>query len=203
LNQTGTQENGQMVDSDYQINELAKRAGVSVRTIRFYIDEGLLPAPPNRGRYSTYTDEYLDRLELIRMLKDRFLPLKEIRRQVGSLDWVEIKATLAHEREAGKIAQPGEGEENSSALDYINRLLTGSAPTKTSHGTPPQGTSGPSGGTQPPVQPKAPLPPVQEEIWERIRLAPGVELHIQKSTSAINQSGLEQLIDFARRLLYP
>ena len=57
-----------MVDSDYQINELAKRAGVSVRTIRFYIDEGLLPAPTNRGRYSTYTDEYLDRLELIRML---------------------------------------------------------------------------------------------------------------------------------------
>lgn len=75
-----------MVDSDYQINELAKRAGVSVRTIRFYIDEGLLPAPTNRGRYSTYTDEYLDRLELIRMLKDRFLPLKRIRGQVAYVE---------------------------------------------------------------------------------------------------------------------
>jgi len=195
-----------MVDSDYQINELAKRAGVSVRTIRFYIDEGLLPAPTNRGRYSTYTDEYLDRLELIRMLKDRFLPLKEIRRQVGALSWDDIIAALAHERETGQTAtggetQAGEGEENSSALDYINRLMA--APTKTSPGTRQQGISSPSHGTQPQARSTAANHSEPEEIWERIRLAPGVELHIQKPTSAGDQTRLDQLIDFARRLFIP
>jgi len=41
-----------MTESDYQINELAKKAGVSVRTIRFYNAEGLLPSPPSQGRYA-------------------------------------------------------------------------------------------------------------------------------------------------------
>ncbi|MCL4562693.1 MAG: MerR family transcriptional regulator, partial [Chloroflexi bacterium] len=55
------------------IHELARRAGVSVRTIRYYIEEGLLPPPGNLGRYSLYGEEYLDRLELIRQLKAAYL----------------------------------------------------------------------------------------------------------------------------------
>ncbi|HZW02420.1 MAG TPA: MerR family transcriptional regulator, partial [Anaerolineaceae bacterium] len=62
-----------MNSSDYLIHELADLAGVSIRTIRYYINEGLLPAPDARGRYSTYREEYLDRLRLIRKLKDAFL----------------------------------------------------------------------------------------------------------------------------------
>ena len=195
-----------MVDPDYQINELAKKAGVSVRTIRFYINEGLLPAPHTRGRYSTYTNEYLDRLELISLLKGRFLPLKEIRRQIGLLDWEEIKAALAHEREAAQVARgsetdPAEVRENSSALDYINRLMA--APTKTSPGTRQQGISSLSQGNQPQARSTAANHSDQEEIWERIRLAPGVELHIQKPTSTSDQTRLDQLIDFTRRLFNP
>ena len=86
-----------MTESDYQINELAKKAGVSVRTILFYIDEGLLPPPPVQGRYASYSDEYLERLELIRLLKERFLPLKEIRIRMNDLSQEDVRTAIAQE----------------------------------------------------------------------------------------------------------
>ncbi len=83
-----------MVDDQLLISELAERAGVSVRTIRFYISEGLLPPPQARGRYSVYDEEYLTRIELIKRLKGAYLPLKEIRRMVESLSREEIEVML-------------------------------------------------------------------------------------------------------------
>jgi DNA-binding transcriptional MerR regulator len=68
-----------MTTEELLIHELAEKAGVSVRTIRYYIEEGLLPPPTYEGKYSFYSTAYLDRLELIRRLKDSYLPLREIR----------------------------------------------------------------------------------------------------------------------------
>jgi DNA-binding transcriptional MerR regulator len=91
-----------MVDDQLLISELAGRAGVSVRTIRFYISEGLLPAPQAHGRYSVYDEEYLTRIELIKLLKNAYLPLKEIKRMVESLSKEEIESMLH------KLSEPGE-----------------------------------------------------------------------------------------------
>lgn len=64
-----------------RMRELELASGVSRETIRFYIREGLLPAPARTHRNSaTYSDEHLARLLTIRRLKDeRFLPLSVIR----------------------------------------------------------------------------------------------------------------------------
>jgi len=83
-----------MLDDQLLISELAERAGVSVRTIRFYISEGLLPTPEAHGRYSVYDEEYLTRIELIKLLKSAYLPLKEIKRMVESLSKEEIESML-------------------------------------------------------------------------------------------------------------
>jgi len=83
-----------MLDDQLLISELAQRAGVSVRTIRFYISEGLLPPPQARGRYSLYDEDYLTRIELIKLLKNAYLPLKEIKRMVESLSKEEIENML-------------------------------------------------------------------------------------------------------------
>ena len=40
------------------IEELAERAETSVRTIRFYIAEGLLPGPGARGKAASYSGEH-------------------------------------------------------------------------------------------------------------------------------------------------
>jgi len=67
------------------IGKLAEEAGVSVRTIRFYIDQGLLPPPRIHGRRTVYDQEYLDRLKLIRRLKEAYLPLREIQQKMAGL----------------------------------------------------------------------------------------------------------------------
>ena len=83
-----------MTTEELLIHELAARAGISVRTIRYYIEEGLLPQPSYQGKYSYYTLNYLDRLELIRRLKESYLPLREIREIMTSLSDEEVRAKL-------------------------------------------------------------------------------------------------------------
>lgn len=51
------------------VDELAARADVSVRTVRFYAGKGLLPPPHLEGRLGRYGSVHLARLELIRELQ--------------------------------------------------------------------------------------------------------------------------------------
>ncbi|MHB1785984.1 MAG: MerR family transcriptional regulator [Acidimicrobiales bacterium] len=57
---------------------LAARAGVTVRTIRYYQSAGLLPLPTRRGRQAFYGPDHLERLELIAELSRRGLRLSAI-----------------------------------------------------------------------------------------------------------------------------
>ncbi|MDP9366568.1 MAG: MerR family transcriptional regulator, partial [Chloroflexota bacterium] len=72
------------------LKELTEAAGVSVRTVRYYIAEGLLPPPAGAGPGSHYTAAHLDRLRLIARLKAAYLPLKEIRRRLAGQDDAEV-----------------------------------------------------------------------------------------------------------------
>jgi DNA-binding transcriptional MerR regulator len=64
--------------SRWKLDELAERAGVSARTVRYYVQRGLVPAPEFRGPDTAYTDEHLARLKAIRALQERHLPLDAI-----------------------------------------------------------------------------------------------------------------------------
>ncbi len=79
------------------LSELTKAANVSVRTVRYYIAEGLLPPPDGAGPGSAYSTGHLDRLRLIQRLKKAFLPLKEIRRRLAGLDDDDVRELLADE----------------------------------------------------------------------------------------------------------
>lgn len=43
----------------YSIGELADAAGISRRTVRFYVQTGVIPSPVGLGRFSYYTSEHL------------------------------------------------------------------------------------------------------------------------------------------------
>lgn len=68
------------------VDELAARAGVTVRTVRFYSTRGLLP-PPAIGprRVGRYGPEHLSRLALIEELQHQGLTLAAIERYVQQL----------------------------------------------------------------------------------------------------------------------
>ncbi|MCX5250840.1 MerR family transcriptional regulator [Streptomyces sp. NBC_00201] len=68
-------------DGLWSIGELAEHAGVTVKTVRFYSDRGLLPETSrSAGGHRRYGHGALDRLRLIRSLRGLDLPLPEVRR---------------------------------------------------------------------------------------------------------------------------
>src|SRR6478609_3156619 len=86
---------------ELSLDELAARSGVSGRTIRYYQSEGVLPRPRRDGREARYTEEHVERLELIAELQERGLKLEAIKGLVGSggrpksvSDWLGIDEVL-------------------------------------------------------------------------------------------------------------
>ena len=67
----------------YAIGDLADLGGVSRRTVRYYVQEGLLPAPNGVGRGNHYGAEHLDRLLKVKSLQEAGRTLDEIRRDLN------------------------------------------------------------------------------------------------------------------------
>ena len=85
------------------LGELTAAADVSVRTVRYYIAEGLLPPPEGSGPGSAYTQGHLDRLRLIQRLKEAYLPLKEIRRRLSGLSDDEVQERARGQRSPDRL----------------------------------------------------------------------------------------------------
>ncbi|MGR6915695.1 MerR family transcriptional regulator [[Actinomadura] parvosata] len=70
-------------DTLYSIGDLARRTGLTVKTVRFYSDAGIVP-PTRRSPagYRLYDRAAVARLELVRTLRDLGLDLPTIRRVV-------------------------------------------------------------------------------------------------------------------------
>ncbi len=99
------------------IAELAERAGVTPRTVRYYVTEGLLPPPSGSGQNRTYSSEHLVRLAAIKRLKEAYLPLEEIRKRLAGLDAAGL----------GQLADTPLTPSN-SALDYVTSVLASLPP---------------------------------------------------------------------------
>jgi DNA-binding transcriptional MerR regulator len=59
------------VAREYRIGELAREAGVTVRTLRYYQERKLLPPPRRVGRVGWYSRAHVARLRIIGQLLDR------------------------------------------------------------------------------------------------------------------------------------
>ena len=67
----------------FGIDELADLGGVSRRTVRYYVQEGLLPPPLGVGRGRHYGRPHLDRLLEVKAQQEAGLSLEEIRARRG------------------------------------------------------------------------------------------------------------------------
>ena len=70
--------------SRYAIGDLADLASVSRRTVRYYVQEGLLPAPFGLGRGNHYGQEHLDRLLRVKAMQEAGRSLDEIKRTLAA-----------------------------------------------------------------------------------------------------------------------
>lgn len=192
-----------VVDDSFDLLELSKRAGVTPRTVRYYVQQGLLPSPGARGPGAKYDEGHLLRLRLIRRLQKEHLPLAEIRRRLEQMGDDAVRLAL----------RTPEGKPTSSALEYVRQALAGGGPVSRATMAPrppaPAMTYGSVATSE--LFEEAPSPaasmgsePVgreQRSQWERIALAPDVELHVRRPLSRAQNRFVERLIELARRAL--
>jgi hypothetical protein len=157
-------------------------------------------------------------LLLIKRLQGAHLPLSEIRRRIEGMDEASISETLASPREP----------DTSSAADYVRSVLGQQAPEQqhkkqmiapqlpqvgmrrsldadASDVQPGAGAASPSrpSPAPPPQVAQSPAPAQQSvtrSTWERIPLAPDVELHLRRPLSREQNRFVERLLEAARRL---
>jgi DNA-binding transcriptional MerR regulator len=70
-------------EETWSLAELAEKAGLSPRTIRYYISRGLLDGPAVAGRGAVYTTGHLNRLREIQDLQSKGAMLAQITRLLG------------------------------------------------------------------------------------------------------------------------
>ena len=171
-----------MSDADDMLTlaDLAQQSDVSQRTIRYYIQFGLLPAPEGAGPKARYGRGHLGRLRLIRMLQDRHLPLNAIRKVLAQRTETELE----------RIGETSGSQSRSSALGYVMSLL---------ESTPKQG--GLFDRSVQRLEAEGAEPPAESRShWERIRLTADIELHVRRPLSKPDNRRLEELLRHFRQL---
>ncbi|RMB61581.1 MerR family transcriptional regulator [Tessaracoccus antarcticus] len=84
-----------------QIGEVAERTGLSLRTIRYYEEVGLVtPSTRSQGGFRLYSEVDVARLELVKRMKPLDFSLEEMGELLGVLDALESDAPHVEEREA-------------------------------------------------------------------------------------------------------
>lgn len=161
---------------DLELSDLADAAGVSPRTVRYYVTQKLLPSPGTRGPGTKWDRALLDRLLLIKELQRKDWPLARIRDHLRELDEDGVRQELG---------RPPELPLSDSAVSYVRSVM------------PRGGARDESPAT---YAAAAPRWEVRRSTWERIRLAPDVELSIRRPMSREQNQLVDRLLDAARTI---
>jgi DNA-binding transcriptional MerR regulator len=196
---------------NFSIEDLEKHSGLSTRTLHYYMSKGLLPGPETRGKYASYTQEHLDRLDLILILKEMHLPLDEIKAILDQLTPDEIRHYRDSQEdllEKLKSTKPGTDEDSKktkpgSALNYIKSLEEA----QSAHETIAESSELFASNRRRSFKIEAPKMQIDRnmaepkpEIWRRVILADGVELNIRESSDKEVRYKVDRLLSFARSL---
>lgn len=82
---------------EYTVNKLAKLAGISTRTLRYYDEIGLLsPVRMSSNGYRIYGKIEVDRLQQILFYRELGVPLDEIKKIISTKDFDGVTALQSH-----------------------------------------------------------------------------------------------------------
>ena len=82
---------------EYSINKLAKLAGISNRTLRYYDEIGLLsPKRTSSNDYRVYGQKEVDLLQQILLFRELGVPLDEIKNLIQSKEYDKTSALIEH-----------------------------------------------------------------------------------------------------------
>lgn len=172
-----------VTERSYKIDELARASGMSVRTVRYYVQRGLLPAAAFRGKDTAYDHGHLVRLRAIRRLQEAFFPLDAIA--------VELDGRTAHEIEAiadGRVAlvSPVDDDDTSTRTSTSTSTVTSTstaASTTTSREARHEDDRG-----------RAEIARQASRLYRRIDLFPGVELTVAEDAPDRSVSLVKEML---------
>lgn len=178
-------------EQHFTLEELAELVHLSVRTIRYYIAENLLPGPGARGKAATYGEEHLLRLNLIRQLSEQHLPLAEMQTLLARLSLDEVRALVAEKQQDYERARL---DQASTPKKYVETLLKKAQ----QHVSPYEPLVASKH-----VSESAPPYATTHTAWQRWELAPGIELHIRSDAEYQQRTLLERLFKVAGVIFKP
>lgn len=110
------------------LQELASETGVEPRTIRSYVEKGVIPGPETRGRGARYSRETLDRLKVLQLLRDanRELSLDQVRVLLHSIGPSQVRAIAEGTLWIGAVidTEARSAGFSRTALEYLQGLKT-------------------------------------------------------------------------------
>jgi DNA-binding transcriptional MerR regulator len=111
--------------AEFSSGDLARATGNTVRTIRFYEEQGLLqPAVVSEGGHRRYTAADLEKLRLIADLRELGLPLSEIRSVLGLRAGCTTAAEFAARFEQVLVSHIEQAQRRLDRLRRVKRELT-------------------------------------------------------------------------------
>lgn len=199
------------------LKELVKATDVSERTIRYYIQEGVLPPPSGSGPASRYGVEHLTRLSLVRRFKAALLPLNQIKQLFDELLPEELEQVADQFHHELTTTHPVlDAQNQTGAVSVAGYPTSGIANQRPAVDKPleifrpPDANLAESTGDLPTVQERWTQPkPTDLEVlslagrWDRITLAPGLEIHYEAGGPQDTEEGrkrLAQLVELAMQL---
>lgn len=112
-----------------KISELAEQAGVTIPTVRHYLQAGLLPQPFKTGKtMAYYNPACIDRIRLIKRLqRERFLPIEVIKRLIDAGEVFDEESEIGQVLTKSNLFPTQGGtvtaEELTAATGYSTRQL--------------------------------------------------------------------------------
>ena len=110
------------------LQELAAQTGVEPRTIRSYVEKGVILGPESFGRGARYPRETLDRLKVLQLLRDanRSLTLDQIRVLLNSIGPSQLREVAEGTVRIGAVIDTDAAGTSplpkTAAMDYLHGL---------------------------------------------------------------------------------
>ena len=160
----------------YSIAEISEMTGLSRRTIRYYLQRGLIPSPLGAGRGRYYTEDHLAHIRKIINLQSKGMFLDEIAWQINENSGYKpgIPERILRRKEQRSL----------SAM-----VLSGPSPD----------SSGTYRGLAEPTVPKDKTAGM--ETWIKVPLVDGVELSVRKDRAMMMDEHLDQIAETIGKIL--
>lgn len=161
------------------IRQLADRANVTQRTIRYYTDEGLIDAPVDKVRMPRYTERHLLQLQAAAHLKASYMPLRVIRARLAGLGDAELRDLISSVPQPVPVSVAEQSLDYTIAQHHVPQVMQSSAYAATDDAEPAQA------GTD-------------AHRWHRVVIDDGIELHFRDDRH-IDSGDLRRLNAMLRR----